>query len=129
MQITILEGELDITPLIKAKTMLDEAIMIAKSPLERTGAIQCFEYCYELSWKTMKRILHYKGVTVNSPRDAFREAVKIQLISDPEQWFSFILKRNLSSHTYDDTLADEIFDFLPEFQTEVTDFIRRIRAL
>lgn len=44
----------------------------ARSELEKAGAIQAFEICYELSWKTMKRILAYRGLEANSPREVFR---------------------------------------------------------
>ena len=61
---------------------------------DRAGAIQAFEFCFELSWKTIKRILSQKGVDVRSPRDAFREAATNNLIDDPKIWFQFIEKRN-----------------------------------
>lgn len=126
MKNTILDNQIDISSLLRASNMLSEAIEQAQSPLEKTGAIQCFEYCYELSWKTMKRILKFKGVSIANPRDTFREAAKNQLISDPEVWFSFILKRNMTSHAYNGDLAEEVFEFLPEFQKELLKFIATI---
>jgi nucleotidyltransferase substrate binding protein (TIGR01987 family) len=129
MKTTICEGEIDISSLLKAKAMLDEALTIAKSPLEKTGTIQCFEYCYELAWKTMKRILHYRGLTPCTPRDTFRDAVNSGLIADPEVWFAFMAKRKLTVHTYRIDLAQEIFDFLPSFQSELNTFIATITCL
>src|SRR5438132_7332187 len=105
----IIFNDINITPLLHARDRLDLAIKIAKSELEKTGAIKCFEYCYELSWKLMKKILLKKGIETNNPRDAFREAGINHLVNDPEMWFDFILKRNLTSHTYDEQLASEIF--------------------
>lgn len=125
----ICNGEISISALLKAKAMLDNAIAVAGSPLEKTGAIQCFEYSYELAWKTMKRILAYNGIETSSPRDAFREAARIKLITDPEVWFIFIKKRNMTSHTYNFDLAEEVFDFLPEFQAELSQFIQYIQTL
>ena len=41
---------------------------------EQAGAIQAFEYCYELSWKYMRKLLAVRGKIVNSPRETFRMA-------------------------------------------------------
>jgi nucleotidyltransferase substrate binding protein (TIGR01987 family) len=122
-------GKIDISALLKAKAMLDIAISTAKSPLEIAGAIQCFEFSYELAWKTMRRILISKGIETQSPRDTFREAGLNKLIADPRPWFEFISKRNLTIHTYDSDLANEIFKFLPTFRSELNEFINNIQAL
>lgn len=125
----IILGELVITPLIKAQASFEQALKEAKSLLERDGAIQRFEYTYELVWKTLKRILILKGVDVNNPRDVFREAAKQKLIADPQVWFLFLSKRNLTVHTYDQDCANEIFACLPQFGSElriVVDVIRKL---
>ena len=120
---------INIAPLLKAKAMLDEALEIAQSPLEKTGAIQCFEYCYELAWKTMRRILLKKGLETASPRDTFRAAATNRLIEDPEVWFEFIKKRNLTTHTYNLALAEKIFCFLPDFQSELDKLVAHIQSI
>jgi nucleotidyltransferase substrate binding protein (TIGR01987 family) len=124
---TILD-DINISPLLRAREQLAQALKTAKSELEKTGAIKCFEYCYELSWKLMRKILLKKGIETNSPRDAFREAAINALINDPEIWFDFILKRNLTSHTYDEKLAKDMFEFLPVFLKEVDKFIDKITS-
>lgn len=123
----IILNDINLSPLLQARERLDSAIKVAKSELEKIGAIKCFEYCYELSWKLMKKILLKKGVETNNPRDTFRAAGINHLVNDSEMWFDFILKRNLTSHTYDDQLAHEIFDFLPIFLKEVDRFIQNAR--
>ena len=122
-------GEIDITPLLDAKKNLDAGISSASSDLEKTGAIKAFEFCFELSWKAMKRILAKKGLQVTSPRDAFRVAADNELIKDPETWFKFIDKRNLTVHTYDKKIAEEVLKFLPTFQQELNEFIKTITKL
>lgn len=124
-QNTIL-GDINTTALLNAKKRLDDAIVTAHSPLEKTGAIKCFEYCYEISWKLMRKILLKKGVETNNPRDAFREAGINRLIEDSEIWFDFIKKRNLTTHTYDEELAEEVFEFLPFFQSELNKFVNNL---
>lgn len=92
-------GKIIITPLLKAQKTLESALEEAESNLERDGAIQRFEYTYELIWKVLKKILSFKDVNVNSPRDVFREAAKQGIIEDPKIWFEFIKKRNLTVYT------------------------------
>lgn len=118
-------GELDIAPLLKAQKMFADALVEAKSPLEKTGAIQRFEFCYELAWKTMRRILIKKGLEANNPRDVFRLAAANGLIDSPELWFESIRKRNL----YDEDLAEAIFDWLPEFKKYLDSFVAIIKNI
>ena len=85
-------GEIDITPLLEAKKTLDFGIANAKSDLEKAGAIQAFEYTYELCWKTMKRILTNQNIETSIPKDIFRTSAQFNLIEDAEIWFDFIKK-------------------------------------
>lgn len=126
---TILNGKLVITPLIKATQTLQEALKQAKTQLERDGAIQRFEFTYELLWKTLKRILAVKGVHENNPHDVFRTAAKNGLIDNPRFWFETVRKRNLVTHTYNQARADEIFNFLPEFEAELIRVLHTIERL
>ncbi len=127
-EITILES-INITSLIKAYDAFKKGFSDAKNELERDGAIQRFEFTFELSWKTMKRILSFKGIELSSPRDVFREAAKLHLIDDPVIWFDFLKKRNLTVHTYNQDCADEIFESLFSFEKEIDKFIKIIKKL
>lgn len=122
-------GEIDITPLLEAKKTLDFGIANAKSDLEKAGAIQAFEYTYELCWKTMKRILANQNIETSIPKDIFRTAAQFNLIEDAETWFEFIKKRNETTHTYNKKTAEEIFRFLPTFQKEAGKFVDKIQTL
>jgi len=126
---TIILGELVITHLIKAKKAFEEAIALEKTDITRDASIQRFEFTFELAWKTLKRILKYKGVMANNPRDVIREAAKQGLIDDPIVWFDFLDYRNSTTHTYDEEKADEIYQILPDFSQHLTVLIDRILAL
>ena len=75
--------------------------------LEKQGLIQCFEYTFELAWKTMKDYLEEQGYTVQSPRMAIQTGFQMKLIQNGHQWIDALEKRNLMAHTYDERLADE----------------------
>ena len=63
-EIIVLEN-INITPLIKAVKQFKKGLTQVKDQLDRDGAIQRFEFTFELIWKTLKRILDFKGINVN----------------------------------------------------------------
>ncbi len=68
-----------------------------------------FEFCHELAWNTIKDLLEHQGITgLLGSRDAVREAFSIGLINHGEDWMDMIKSRNLSSHTYNKEVAEEI---------------------
>lgn len=125
----IILGDLVITPLLKARELLHIALTAPKTDLNRDASIQRFEFTIELAWKTMKRILKYKGILVNSPRDTIRQAAKESLIDDPKRWFVFLENRNLTSHVYNEDVAEQIYSSLTEFKESLDLFVERINAL
>ena len=105
----VIESNIDIAPLLMAFDLFHEALQIAKSDLEKAGTIQYFEFTYEIAWKTLKRILNGRGKDLNSPKPIFREAALEKLIDNPELWFDFTKDRNETVHTYNKTIANNIF--------------------
>ena len=73
------------------------------------ATIQRFEFCFELAWKLMKAVLQYDGIEANSPRSCIRESWKQGLIPDAQGWLEMMERRKLSSHTYDENAAREIY--------------------
>lgn len=78
------------------------------------GSIQRFEFCTELFWKTLKRILSDLGKETTYPKDILREAYQGFIIDDEDAWILILNDSNQTSHTYDETLADIIFQRLPQ---------------
>lgn len=77
--------------------------------LEKQGLIQSFEFTHELAWKVMLDFFFYQGNTeIRGSRDATREAFKQGLIEDGERWMEMIKNRNLTSHTYNEKVANKI---------------------
>ncbi len=73
---------------------------------ELQGLIQCFEYTFELSWKTLKTYLEWQqGTKIQFVRDVIKIAYQADIIDDSKTWFDALQKRNLMSHTYDEQLA------------------------
>ena len=85
----------------------------------KSGIIQNFEVCYELSWKYMKKYLEeYIGksqVDGVSRKELFRIAAQNYVIDDVEKWFLFHEARNMTSHDYDRMKRDEVFEIASSF--------------
>lgn len=93
---------------------------------ERAGIIRAFTYTFEVSWKIMKRLLQERGKIANSPRETFRMAALEGFIHDPEIWFDFIKKRNLTVHTYHEDEARKVIAICPVFSSEIKIFLSNI---
>ena len=58
----------------------------------------------------MKDFLESRGnVKLYGSKDATREAFKHELIQNGDVWMDMIKSRNLTSHTYNDQVANDIF--------------------
>jgi nucleotidyltransferase substrate binding protein (TIGR01987 family) len=76
----------------------------------KEGLIQRFEYTHELAWNVMKDYAEYQGNTnLGGSRDATREALQLKIIENGEVWMDMIQSRNKTTHTYNLTIANEIY--------------------
>ncbi len=92
----------------KACTQLGKFIEKGElNELEEQGLIQCFEYTFELAWKTMKDYLEDEGFMVKSPRETIQLAYQNDIIKDGHVWLDALMKRNLMAHTYNSDIMKE----------------------
>jgi len=92
----------------KAAVQLTEFVEKAElNKFEVQGLIQCFEYTFELAWKTMKDYLEQEGFEVKSPRSTIQTAFQIQLITEGHVWIDALEKRNLMAHTYNEEVVKQ----------------------
>ncbi len=109
-----MNAQLNIDALGKALTRLDEPLSFDLSqPLVVDACIQRFEFCIELTWKTLKKCLAIEGIEANTPRESVQLAYGVHWINDETAWLSMLKDRNLTSHTYKEDLALEIYHRLP----------------
>jgi nucleotidyltransferase substrate binding protein (TIGR01987 family) len=97
---------------IRSAALLAEACEQPFYPLIRDSVIQRFEFCRELAWKVLKLRLEQVGIMVLIPHDVFLEALEKGLIEYGNTWSEVQRMRNLTSHTYDEKLADQVYQFL-----------------
>jgi nucleotidyltransferase substrate binding protein (TIGR01987 family) len=100
---------------------LEEVLKENKTDIVRDSAIKRYEICYELAWKTVQEKLKNQGLEVcRSPKECFKQAFYQEWI-DNELLFSDMIKnRNLTTHTYDSELAENVYldikNYLPLFK-------------
>ena len=84
------------------------------------GAIQKFEFVYELSLKMIKRQLKVIAIAddfveAESFMDILRQALKYGLIDDMNSWITYRQMRNITSHTYDQNKAMLVYEQISDF--------------
>lgn len=87
----------------------------------RDSVIQRFEYTFELSWKTLTRYFQeYELIRVSdyNNRDIMRMGFEKGILKNVEAWFEFNRNRNLTSHTYDGYIAEQIPETIRDFLNE-----------
>lgn len=76
---------------------------------ERQGLIKAFEYCFELGWNTLRDLLLAEGnAGLIGSRDTLRLAFRVGLVRDGEAWLAMVQDRNLTSHTYNRSTAEQV---------------------
>jgi nucleotidyltransferase substrate binding protein (TIGR01987 family) len=96
----------------EALNRLNESLKedLSKSSTILDGTIQRFEFTFELAWKLLRAILQERGVSTNSPKITIKEAFREKLFEDGQGWIDMLEDRNLTSHTYKQDLAKEIYE-------------------
>lgn len=124
------EDEFSLKALKKAASTLKEALATKKSALVRDAVIQRFEYTYELSWKTMRRYFKINNqLEEENVQNIFREAGRQKLIESVESWFVYQKARNLTSHTYDEKIAEEVYEVAKSLSVDVDSFIKKLEQV
>lgn len=77
------------------------------------GIINKFYIQFELSWKVLKELLVYEGVTEaanGSPREIIKAAYRTYDFINEEIWLSMLSERNSTSHVYDKKAAKTLVE-------------------
>ena len=95
----------------------------------RDASIQRFEYSFEALWKAAQAVLLEKfGLQLGSPKPAIRACLENGLLTEEEARLALAMvdHRNLTSHTYDESLADQIFAALPAYRQLMANWLERL---
>ncbi len=88
------------------------------SDVVRDASIQRFEYTFEALWKAAQLYLReVEGLTIGSPKGVVRGAFQVGLLSKDQArlGLEMVDDRNLTVHTYNETLANAIYSKIPDY--------------
>ncbi len=107
------------------KVMVCKPVDVDRANIDAT--IQRFEFTIELFWNYLKRLLADKGIVVQYPKDVLREAYSGHLIDDEMIWLAMLDDRNVTSHTYDEELADDVYKRILDYYPFLEQALVRIK--
>ena len=141
--------KLDLSPLENAVAQLGESLVLYDSDIVRqypvirnqmrAGAIQAFEFTYELSVRMIKRYL--EQVSANPAevdlldfrnlfdfRNLLRMAGSQSLLrSELDAWMRYRASRGITSHTYNEERAEQVFQGIPEFLEDARHLLNQLQ--
>ena len=113
----------------KALKTLKEIVEEPYSTIVRDAAIKRFEYSFDIFWKFIKDYLRVQeGIECASPKSCFREAFKVDILSEEEtvEVLEMTDDRNLSTHTYDEEAVEEIYQQVRDYWKLMDEICRRV---
>lgn len=117
----------------EAVLRLEESIAQPENDLIRDSVIQRFEFTFELTWKTLQLYLEYQGLDAGSPRQTLKGTFAQGILKNEEEadaWLKMLEDRNLTTHTYKEELAQEIYDRIVSiYAAQIREMEGRIQAL
>jgi nucleotidyltransferase substrate binding protein (TIGR01987 family) len=135
---------MDLTKLRRAIETLETALRCSQLPhladldenlphVIRAAVIQHFEFTFELSWKMLERQLSEKlgssAVKQMTNKALFRVAAERLLIEEPQRWFAYLDARNQTSHTYNESVADDVYGQIPAFLDDAKKLLAALEQL
>lgn len=127
---------LDISSFKKAIHSLERALekfsLMPDDEFIRDSCIQRFEYTYELSVKFLRRYMEMTEPSAEVIEQmSFPSLIRTAcerglLLNDWSVWTIYRDKRNITSHTYDETKAAMIVQLLPDFLLETQYLFEKI---
>lgn len=126
---------IDLTPFEKALKTLDEIIIRYEKEKNddaiRDAVIQRFEYTYSLSIKMLTRFLQSQAIDlpdILTFNEIIRKANQLGLLlSNLEKWTDYRQKRNMTSHTYEESIAQSVVSVVYDFQKDATFLLNELK--
>ena len=102
------------------------------SDIVRDAAIQRFEYSFEAVWKAAQRYLRdIEGLEIGSPKGVARACFQVGVLSEEEVRLALMMvdDRNLTVHTYNEGLAQQIFSKLLNYADLMEHWLEEMERL
>ncbi|MCK5717309.1 MAG: HI0074 family nucleotidyltransferase substrate-binding subunit [Thiomargarita sp.] len=113
----------------KALNTLKELEKVPVSAIQRDATIQRFEYSFEAIWKAAKQyLIDIEGLESGSPKGVIRACFQVGILTkeQTQQALSMTDARNLTSHTYNESLADNIFSKIADYYCLMSEWLQML---
>ena len=126
---------IDLTPFENAIKTLDEIIIRYDKEYYdnsiRYAVIQRFEYTYSLAIKMIVRFLQNQATDLPDTltfNETIRKANQMGLLlTNLEKWTDYRQKRNMTSHTYEETIANTVVSVVKDFQKDAHFLLKTLK--
>jgi nucleotidyltransferase substrate binding protein (TIGR01987 family) len=108
---------------LKAALQYDPAVL----DIALDAVIQRFEFTFERGWKSIKRTAKAVGYDYKSPRGCLKLAYKMEWIENEEKRLRPLEARNLTSHTYDQETAMEVYETVKDNFEVFQELLKELR--
>ncbi|MDI3257125.1 MAG: HI0074 family nucleotidyltransferase substrate-binding subunit [Kyrpidia sp.] len=95
----------------------------------RDAAIHRFEYTFEAAWKAAQLFLaEVEGLDMGSPKSVVRACREVGLLDEEEAALGLAMvdDRNLTVHTYNEGVAEQIYARLPGYAQLMAAWLERM---
>ncbi|HSC25562.1 MAG TPA: nucleotidyltransferase substrate binding protein [Candidatus Babeliales bacterium] len=95
----------------------------------RDSLIKRFELTYDLLWKYIREyIIVLQGVPADSPRKIFQQcsSLGITTLEETNELINLIESRNLTTHTYNIDLANDVAEDIPKHYNLIHKIIQKL---
>jgi nucleotidyltransferase substrate binding protein (TIGR01987 family) len=114
---------------VKSVDRFKEVLLENKTDIIRDSAIKRYETCYELAWRSVQELLKNEGLGIcNLPKNCFKSAFNLGLIENEIIFSNMVQNRNLTTHTYDEVLANKIYQQFNDYYEVLSTLAQRIRG-
>jgi nucleotidyltransferase substrate binding protein (TIGR01987 family) len=99
--------------------------------VERDASIQRFEYTFEAMWKLGKAFLReVEGLEIGSPKGVIRSFFQVGLFTEEQAELALAMvdDRNLTSHTYNESLARLIYAEIDNYAELMSYWLSTMKA-
>lgn len=100
-------------------SLIELAAEPGNSKIVRDASIQRFEYSFEAIWKAAQLVLRSRfGIELGAPKPIIRACFQNGILDEAQTRLALAMTdhRNLTSHTYNEALADEIHSAIPAYR-------------
>ena len=94
--------------------------------VQRDATIQRFKYSFEAIWKAAKQYLNdIEGLDMGSPQTVIRACFQVGVLNQAQTQLALSMTdaRNLTTHTYNEPLAETIYAKIKDYQILLSDWL------